>query len=817
MRVYAPNDIFEGKIAMRCSIVIMLFLCCPVHLWAIDTPITGNTLPEITVVDTSDVTKSGVSVLNRETLQALPQGDGAITDLLKVLPGIQFGETQNSSLTGGEILPAEISISGGRVYENNFMIDGVGNNSLLDPTYKTTTNSSLVPGHSQEQFLDTALIDTISIYRSNISARYNGFSGGVIDVATIDPATKFSGKISGRTTRSQWTSFHVDRDEEEDFADSTDADRQPEFRKYYGSGLVNVPLSDTMGVLLSYSKTYSKIPLQNFGEEEVQYRKMDNFFAKYIYRPSDKTKIGLHFLSTPYEGKYFRDGFKESGYTIEGGGWSLNANLEQQLLFVKIEFVVSWKQSVNNRIAPQNCFNYSTTASVNWGEKYSKKGGYGDIEKGQNTFTVATHLTFEPFKTWFLHNKLIGGIAVERIKGDEDRTETATNYSFWSENESVVCSDGSLDCIAGEQFAAYKTVYPEYSADAELTSCSAYLEDSLSWKRLTLRPGINLSYNDFNKNMDYAFRNGVFIDLFGDGSSILSAGVNRYYGKTLFTHALASERPLYVNYRGEGSFRKLDADGVPEAWGEKIRKIVPVTRISDLKTPKVDEWSVALEQDLFGGRLNLCYIDRNGEDQLALNILDKDEDGYVYSEWSNFGESRHKEVTLSWERQWQKHYLLVDATWQDSESSNEDYNYNLEPEDLDELVWYNGHTTYKINLPRADYNREWSANFIYCITLPYGFSFTNITRYRSGYEAIRDTRKNYKLSNGTKIDIYDDVSYPSATTFDWKLEWTCSATDTQALTITADVTNVFNRKLYTGSEGEYEMGRQLWVGMEYRF
>jgi outer membrane receptor protein involved in Fe transport len=31
------------------------------------------------------------------------------------------------------------------------------------------------------------------------------------------------------------------------------------------------------------------------------------------------------------------------------------------------------------------------------------------------------------------------------------------------------------------------------------------------------------------------------------------------------------------------------------------------------------------------------------------------------------------------------------------------------------------------------------------------------------------------------------------------------------------VYNVFNRKLYTGIDGEYEMGRQLWVGLDYTF
>ena len=314
--------------------------------------------------------------------------------------------------------------------------------------------------------------------------------------------------------------------------------------------------------------------------------------------------------------------------------------------------------------------------------------------------------------------------------------------------------------------------------------------------------------------MDYAWRNTLFFDLFGDGASILSAGANRYYGKSLLSHALAGERAAYTTWKRS---KNLEGDNTPEDWVEKLRTSSRETRLADLKTPKVDEWSVALEQELFGGRLNLCYIDRNSEDSLALDVLSKDENGYIYSEWSNIGNSRHKEVTLAWERQWQQHYLLVDGTWQRSFSTNEDYADNFELEDFEEMVWYQDHLKFKTDLPRGDYNRKWSANLIYRVTLDHGLSFTNITRYRSGYEGIADTGENHILDDGSKADIYADKNYSSATTFDWKLEWERALTDTQVLTVTVDLYNVFNRKLYTGIEGEYQMGRQLWVGMAYQF
>ena len=796
------------------SNIIIVVLSCSLLLvtsgWAQEVDLTTDTLPEITVVDSAEVNTANSSVLNSEMIKALPQGDGTITDLFKVLPGIQFGETDNSSLTGGEILPAEISISGGRVYDNNFMIDGVGNNSLIDPTASKPSSTTSVPGHSQELFLDTSLVDTISIYRSNVSARYSGFTGGVVDATTIDPTTIISGQLAFRTTRSEWTSFHIDRVNQEEFDTSVTAEKQPKFRKYYGNGSVSVPLTDDMGVLLAYAKSYSRIPLVDFGEEHKQYREMENFFIKYKYDISEKTALRITYIATPYEGEYFRDGVKDSDYFIEGGGWSLATSLDHGFSVVDAEVIAAMRHSENTRKAPSNYFNYKVTPSTDWGDKVSPKGGFGDIENEQDTVTFATHLTWHPVRLLNVKNVIKNGITLERTTADYSRS-AATN-SAWKSKSKVVCDGNDIFCIAGEQYAWSKVVYAEDNADAEISFVDLYLEDTLTLGRLSVRPGVHYGYNDSTKNNDYALRGAIFYDMFANGNTIISAGANRYYGKTLLTNALNAEKAFTSIWR-----RKINKDGTLNPWIEKKRKYFTATQVSDLDTPYVDEWSIGLEQDLLGGRFTIAYIDRNGEDQLAREILERDANGYTYSEWNNNGESRHKEVTTAWERQWQKHYLLIDATWQDSESSNEDYGDMLDDEDLDEQVWYNGHTTYRINLPRADYNREWSANLVYRATLPYGFAFTNVTRYRSGYDAIIDTGENYKFPDGEKIDIYDDVSYASSTTFDWKLEWMYGVTTAQSLTLYADVTNVFNKKLYTGTEGEYEMGRQLWVGMNYQF
>ena len=774
-------------------------------------------LPETLVVGQAEVTNAAVSVLDRRQIEMLPQTNANVTDLLKVLPGIQFGEADDSSLTGGEILPAEISISGGRVYDNNFLIDGLGNNSLINPMQTAVDGESSVPGHSQAMFLDTSLLKQVSVYRNNIPARYSGFTGGVVKMDTRDPGQQFSAELAYRTTRSDWTRFHIDSEDKDDFEDSNDADQQPEFTKHYERILLDVPLTETMGMLLSYSRNESRIPLLLLGETENQYRRNENLFVKYLYRPSEQTRLTLSGNWAPYEGEYFLKNTLESDFTIDGGGLSLNAELVHQFPVAEITLQAGLQQSESSRSAPADLYSWALTELTPWGEivgkKISMQGGYGDLEQEQDSVTLALHSEFEPFTLIGMEHNVQCGLSYEQVQAEYNRREEHS-FFYYRANEDVVCEEQWPLCIGGSQFAYYEKLYPEINADAEITLYDVYFEDAMLWGPLTFRPGLHYTHNDLNSNSDYAWRLALFYDVFQDKGTVLSFGLNRYYGKTLLTYSLYEERSGYELWRRS---TKLEDDMTPFPWPEEPSYQKTADRFSQLNTPYVDEWSVGLEQELWGGMLSLSYVDRNGEDMLGLTVCDKDDEGMVYSEWNNNGESRHQEVALSWEREWKKHYLFVDVTWQDSESSNEDYDDHLELEELEKLVWYNGHTTARINLPRSDYNREWSANLLYRATLPYGFSVSNTMRYRSGYEAITDTKDNYTLPDGERLDIYAEVSRPSATTFDWSLDWEQEYWDLHRLIVSVDVLNVFNRKVYTSVDGVYKTGRQVWLSMEYRF
>ncbi|MFN2257840.1 MAG: hypothetical protein ABR516_05120, partial [Desulfuromonadaceae bacterium] len=454
--------------------------------------------------------------------------------------------------------------------------------------------------------------------------------------------------------------------------------------------------------------------------------------------------------------------------------------------------------------------NYRVTESAAWGERYSRKGGYGDLDTEQESLTVATHLEFESFTWRGIEQQWNAGFSMERALADYKHY--GTTNSGWEAAPDVQCNPGDAYCLPQEQYADSRVVYPADTAEAEISFTDVYVEDIISWGRISLRGGLHLGYNDYTRNDDYAARSTLAYDLYGDGVSVLNLGMNRYYGKTLLTHALEEEKSFSSRWK-----RTINDDGSLHAWEKAERKVFVATRVSELETPYTDEWSIGLEQEIPRGLITISYINRNGEDQLARHVLDKDENGYIYSEWNNNGQSEHEEVTLSWEQRCGAQSFLFNLTWQDSETSNESYSDVMDLEDIHELVYYNEKLTPGVNLPRSDYNREWSANLVYHVTLGYGFAFTNITEYRSGYTAILDTKENFTSEEGERFDIYADVSLPSATTFDWKLTWEYELAAAGTLMLSAEVYNVFNRKLYTGIDAEYEMGRQLWVGMDFTF
>ena len=188
------------------------------------------------LTSTGDV-YGGTQKIGRAMIEAMSSGNGDFVQLLRTNPNVQFSSTNRQSTTLGEISPANISINGAKYWQNNFMLDGVNMNNDLDPAKNPGGNPTrfsafdTINSVSQGMAVDSDFLESIEVRDSSVSAKYGGFTGGVVEVKTRDPRAGFHGKFSMQHTEDSWTRYHIYGDEQS-FENSATPLNQPRFDKW---------------------------------------------------------------------------------------------------------------------------------------------------------------------------------------------------------------------------------------------------------------------------------------------------------------------------------------------------------------------------------------------------------------------------------------------------------------------------------------------------------------------------------------------------------------------------------------------------------
>ena len=790
------------------------------------------TMGQVTVVGTTENLISGSSELTSDVLQALPKKNSNITETITILPRVQIGEGQRTSENSGEILPPLISISGGRAYENNYTIDGINQSSILDPLMgnNIAEDDREIPSHPQRGFIHQDLIDSLTVYDSNIPARFGGFTGGVVDAETRSPYNEFAGQVSIRTTRDSWTKFHIDPGRKDEFYHSTDQQLQPRFKKYDLGLEFDVPINDEMALLAAYKRIQSDLEIFNIDDWEENHKTLENYFLKYVWLPQSPYTLELTASYTPSKEEFFIDGARDSDIEIERGGYSLNGKLTGELPFGILEASSTYMTNNNSRNANTHHYFWpSETPSKNWGEQYglpwSAEGGYGDIDNEEESLQAHLDLVSKPLTINQTTNTFNIGLEASHDKGSFGRKQTTYEHALNRavEDLTVICSDNDPSCIDNEVYFRERRAYFAEAQDATVNSISAYLDDLIEVGPFSFRPGVRVSRDDFMENTDVSYRFAGTWDLFRNAGTIINGGYNRYYGKALLTYKLREGRTPYQ--KQTRSKITSDPDN-PEnvntltAWAPGTDQGFLRYQYSGLDTPYSDEWNIGVVQKFLGGSLEINYLERDNRDQFAKELFTTDGDGTTIRGWelNNNGSSEYKSTKLSWERQWLKHFLNINYTYSDQETSNDSYDDIFDEDDLEDSVWYQGKLISLNDLPRADYNREHRLNIIYVGRLPWNITFTNIASYQSGYETLEDTKDNITLPSGEGYDIYTKLEHPHYWIFDWRIDWEKNILRSQSIVLSLEVNNVFDKKIETGGKDEvYELGRQFWLGMTYAF
>ncbi len=613
-------------------------------------------------VETGDVNVYGeeyqvsgsTTTVTAEEIQMIPKVSNNVTDLLRGEASVQFDTTSRSALTGGEITPSQISINGARYYENNYTINGISNNSVLNVNGYTSTgsgatNNTVPSGDSQSIFINTNLIDSVEVFTENVSAQYGGFIGGVVNSTLKDASTDaWHGQFAyGGFTNNYLTNFHYyEGTTPSNDVGTTVKTNQPYFQKGLFSAYIDGPVKDWFGLLVSYSNNHSTIPLTlaNYDNQIVEStRSNENFMLRINTGDENPLYAAVTFIYAPYEAKLFNANYnnEEDAYYTVGGGTSI---------------ILNTKYNANNYLL-NNDFGFSMTevsrtanSSTLYAYADNTEGGLGDYINKQNTISWKSVAELEPINLMFIENNILAGLETSFINAYAD----GTGYTSYTTPISTTGVTGDLsgtyvgtDINGDEYYFSRKTILYADEHEYSFLKLALFAEDTLNIERLSIRPGVRAEYDTLMSNLDIAPRLFANVDVLNNNKINVFGGYNRYYGSQLISKLLSLSSTVDEQYITTATEYNPDTG----EWGTHVTPNQSNYLFKELNTPYTDEFSIGASINLFDTLFKADYIKRDNQDQLMLqaDFVSADGVGYNY-EYSNKGKSNYEGLTLSIEK-----------------------------------------------------------------------------------------------------------------------------------------------------------------------
>ncbi|MFJ5465407.1 TonB-dependent receptor plug domain-containing protein [Pectobacterium sp. CHL-2024] len=796
----------------------------------------------------------GTQILNAEQIKKMPTGNGSVTELLKNNPAVQFSNTANSSNIPGELAPENVSFHGEKFYNNNFMIDGLSNNSNINPgANKGQMNGDpdgysaidLPSGGPQSFWINSELIETLEVFDSNISAKYGDFTGGVVDARLMDPKLdSVFGKISYRTSRDSWTSYHVDGGISEDFYSATNLYYQPKFKKQFYSATFNQPLSDKAGFIFAYNRQQSDIPYYHsyMGQWDDQERISETYLLKGSYLADNGDIIRMTGMYSPHESKYYKKNIKNGAFTNTGGGYRFNMEWEHNANWGKMTSLAGYQFEQNKTEHEANEFTqwvYSSSRlgfispSLDWQSSNvaSQIGGYGTFSTEKKTTTLKQDYELNPtFLLGMTHQVDFGwqaDFASTQYRRFQDAYTSSVAANATYVNPNVVCLPGDSMCIPGEQFAGTRTLFPARSVQASYNSYAAYLQDSMSYGRLEVTPGVRVTYDDFLENLNFAPRFAASYDVFGDRSTRVFGGANRYYGTNMLSYKLRQGIGTNILERRTSSTAPWVSD--PARLGSNYT-------VSDLNTPYSDEVTLGLSQRVMNTVWTAKWVSRQGKDQFGRESITAN--GQSYRVMNNQGRTEGNTLSLEVQPISPHRFSFAEVNWKLGASmvknkSNSIAYYDDTNTDESRVI-VDGKLMYKGDMDAMDFNTPWTAflsvdTYFPAIRLNWGQRIG----YTSGYKGYLTASAQTVCPGGSPACDADpsfsgsaaehvSTKYDDFISYDWRLSYSQPIYKNQTLDFTLDVLNVLDNVVETQQISRfdtkivtYKPGRQFWLGVAY--
>ncbi len=680
----------------------------------------------------------GTTILEGELITNKASGLGDANSILRNLPNVQYqNDSDNDAGVDGQdminLRPQQMSISGGKVYENNFILNGIGINNVTgsqDPfggtlgSYENTPNINEVFGlHSQTVFVPAEFLDNVSVMDSNVSARYGQFQGGVVEYTLAKPKTdKVTGSVSYGFESDSTTSYVLGTED----GLNPQNNPPPEFYRYKTSATVNVPITDNWAVVGQYSRSgadTNKVKDYRYYGLEAEEFSENNFYRLSSRHDTDLGVFTLDGSYTDYEQEWDGYFYRDTQIMSQSKGLTSQLQWENDLdaiVFepfgvkdVKIDarayfnksrtvndgganetlYRTVWARSAVSNTNPATWF-YSTDPSIlSWCQvplasgltgtsQLCREGGYGNKAQGQEEKGFKADIDGDflagTFSTGFDYRK------TDAYRQADEYTLYSSNYTLLNTPlvSSFTCPTGDASC-SYEQYTRVKTVTPGYHNKASINSLDAYAEVDQTWDWLNVRAGVHASYEDFFGNLNFAPRLTATISPTEDFSVI--GGFNRYYNADAVYYAIRNNQPFARAYN-----RSHTSSGVVTNWvGAGTQRYYSFLG-DDLVTPYVDEFTAGIDWNdpWFDGELRIRYLNRHGKDQYLKSV---DSTSSVMT-LTNEGKSAFQSATIEYGKTWglqnanlETVGLFGSLTWSKRKSTSNGYF----DDPSDTRIWYN--------------------------------------------------------------------------------------------------------------------------------
>ncbi|PIE69515.1 MAG: hypothetical protein CSA21_02490 [Deltaproteobacteria bacterium] len=778
--------------------------------------------------------RAGEIVLDKTTLDMTPSTTLSVTDALRSKSSVQFDSMSRDAFTGGAITPPKISIRGAHHYENNFTINGMSNNNVLNPGgFDEGEPFGLVlpSGDSQAMFISTDLLDSVEAYTENISAAYGDFLGGVVDAKYRDASTdRWHISLSTRHTRDTWAEQHYfEGNTPDDYPASQDG-QHSRFKRTNLSAIVDGPISDHFGLIVAYDRKWSKIPTYMYlqGPEKTTDRRLnENYFIRLNAMFGESLKADLTGTYAPYSAKMHPLLQRGGKYEIKGGGYSLGLETEWTLPCGMWENNLSFSVSEVSKDSNSNTF-YQWLSKpggiqstyANWTDRrLANEGMMGDIESIQKVYELKSHFHFKEFDTASVTHKVLAGLDFTSLRA-ESETTGYTNYYRPTAQAGVRgrIEDG---VVTGEQYSKGKRIVPEDSRAQGYKTAALFLEDSMNIERFLVRPGVRLSWDDITEETNLAPRLFANVDILNDKRFNLFGGYNKYYGSQVLNHAMSM--PLKFTLYS----RKFNA-GALSGWKEVRSSEKDSNELGDLKTPYVHEYTIGTSALVWETLFDVTFVDRRYKDQIRTYF---DRTGKKNKRYTNEGETTYWGITLNIKRVFDfgafgQHRCELAATHSSSKSNYASWldAYDEMDSDTDSAyVELDGELVGREELPVGNFAAPWVMTYTQEMFFWDGrFRVMPMLRYETGGETIASLKKPRQVMapDGKMADRYEIRDRRDNFTMDLSAALDVLDYNEHVLTVEMDITNVFDKKNIINVDPDsasYAMGRQIYAGLKYTF